>query len=219
MRVISFDVWGTLVSLKKMLSYIVEEVASLSGLSASQVESAFKEARRRAKELRYAGKLPAREAVFICQELFAEVLGVDVDVVRRACARAVIVADESMVLPGVLKVLSRLSADFKLVCVGNVQFWPSAQTRILLERFGISQFLKRHFFSDEVGVFKPDKAIFREVAVRMGVAEKEILHVGDRAKEDFEGARAAGCKAYLVKEGVPLDEQLLEFLDEMGRGD
>jgi putative hydrolase of the HAD superfamily len=56
----------------------------------------------------------------------------------------------------------------------------------------------RHYFGPILisaleGYEKPDPRIFRMAAERAGVALHEVLHVGDRQREDLEGARQAGC--------------------------
>jgi len=51
--------------------------------------------------------------------------------------------------------------------------------------------------SCDSGVAKPNPAIFREAARRLGLANNEILHVGDRWELDVEGALGAGFGAAL----------------------
>ena len=51
--------------------------------------------------------------------------------------------------------------------------------------------------SCDSGVAKPDPAIFQEAARRLGLANHEILHVGDRWELDVEGALGAGFGAAL----------------------
>ncbi|BAT72359.1 hydrolase of the HAD superfamily [Thermosulfidibacter takaii ABI70S6] len=214
-KVISFDIWGTLLDLERMLDGITFNLSELTGRESEEVKSAFKKARIIVREMRYKGKLSAKEAVNISQGLFARELKVDVDLVKRACVRAVINMDGNIVLPGVLEALDWVKKRFKLACLGNVQFWPSSLTRVLLEKFGISNHLDKHFFSDEIGAFKPEKKVFEEVVSFFGVLPNEVLHVGDREKEDYEGAKEAGFKALLVRKGVPLDLQLKEYLESV----
>ncbi len=53
--------------------------------------------------------------------------------------------------------------------------------------------------SCEVGVAKPDPALFAEAARRLDLRPAEILHVGDRPELDLAGARAAGFGAVLYR--------------------
>ncbi len=212
-KVISFDIWGTLLKVEVMFNQVVEELSFLTGFPISEIEKALSEAKSRAKDLRLSGCLPAKEAVGICQGIFAELLGVDVDLVKRACSRAVLKIGEGVVIEGSVDAV-RLAKEkgFRVCCLGNVQFWPSALTRVYMERFGVSQYLDKHFFSDELGYFKPDSKAFRVISEFFGVSLSEVLHVGDRELEDYQGALQAGCKALLVSPSRRLKDQLYETL-------
>ncbi|MFC1458650.1 HAD family hydrolase [Microvirga arabica] len=54
--------------------------------------------------------------------------------------------------------------------------------------------------SYEVGLVKPDPAIFRLVCDRLGFRPAEILFVGDTPSADVEGPRAIGMPAMLISE-------------------
>ena len=204
-KVVSFDIWGTLLRLDVMLEGITREVSRISGIPEGRVREAFKTARKSIKELRHQGKLYPKNAVEVSQSTFARNLEVDVDVIKRACARAVLFAPEDILIKETLEAVKLAKQLGKSTCcLGNVQFWPSSQTRILLERFGISDFLDKHFFSDELGAFKPQKEAFQAIASFFGVSLDEILHIGDREREDFRGATSAGCQAILIEEGSDL---------------
>jgi len=53
--------------------------------------------------------------------------------------------------------------------------------------------------SCDLGVAKPEPAIFLEATERLGVPAGRMLHVGDRWELDVEGARSAGCPAGLYR--------------------
>jgi putative hydrolase of the HAD superfamily len=58
--------------------------------------------------------------------------------------------------------------------------------------------------SAEVGVAKPDPALFARALELAGVGPSEALHAGDSPEEDVEGARAAGIEPVLVaRDGRP----------------
>ena len=56
----------------------------------------------------------------------------------------------------------------------------------------------RIWISAEVGVAKPDAAIFLRACEALGVAPANCLHVGDHDQEDRRGAIQAGLRARLV---------------------
>jgi len=67
-----------------------------------------------------------------------------------------------------------------------------------LEELGLSSYLDLVIASFEVGVGKPDPAIFRIALERAGVDAAEAIHVGDQYHADVIGARAAGIKPLLL---------------------
>jgi FMN phosphatase YigB (HAD superfamily) len=48
------------------------------------------------------------------------------------------------------------------------------------------------------GILKPDPKIFHQAALLLGLPVSEVLMVGDRVKDDIEGAMAAGMRGVLL---------------------
>ncbi len=91
-------------------------------------------------------------------------------------------------------VLTSLAEDFQLGIICDVAMMPSRVLRGHLERFGMESFFSHMAFSDEIGVYKPDAAIFRAAQVGLDIDDpEEIVHVGDLRRTDVAGARQAGC--------------------------
>ncbi len=67
--------------------------------------------------------------------------------------------------------------------------------------------LRGHFdhviVSGDVGVDKPDPAIFDRCVRQMGIAPHEAVYVGDHAENDVRGATAAGLHAIWISTGGP----------------
>jgi putative hydrolase of the HAD superfamily len=61
---------------------------------------------------------------------------------------------------------------------------------------GVANFFDDVVVSADVGLAKPDPAIFRLAAERLGVAPEACLMIDDQAQH-IEGARAAGLRAHL----------------------
>jgi putative hydrolase of the HAD superfamily len=76
----------------------------------------------------------------------------------------------------------------------------------LLEKLGILNLIKVRLTSQEAGVSKPQKGIFRKGAELMGVSLEEALYVGDQWAVDVQGARGAGMRALLLDRGGYFDE-------------
>lgn len=68
----------------------------------------------------------------------------------------------------------------------------------LLSELGLSPFLETVVFSAGVGVEKPHPAIFEALLDELELPAEAVLHVGDRQRDDVEGARAVGMEALLL---------------------
>ena len=85
--------------------------------------------------------------------------------------------------------LEALRPRFKLGLVTN---GPSRTQRPKIEQFQLIDYLDLLIVSEEVGVAKPDPAIFAIALERLGVTASEALFVGDSPEFDLRGAAAAG---------------------------
>jgi putative hydrolase of the HAD superfamily len=97
--------------------------------------------------------------------------------------------------PEVPGVLARLRQDgARLAVVSN---WD-VSLHDVLERTELRPLVDAVVISAELGVAKPDPAIFRAALDRLGAAAGGALHVGDSVEHDVVGARAAGIEAVLL---------------------
>jgi FMN hydrolase / 5-amino-6-(5-phospho-D-ribitylamino)uracil phosphatase len=80
---------------------------------------------------------------------------------------------------------------------------------------GIGKYFKTSVSAHIVGIAKPDRRIFDLTAQALGLANDEILHIGDDFELDVQGALDAGMQAYYVcrpEQGlVKLTEQIHEL--------
>jgi putative hydrolase of the HAD superfamily len=112
--------------------------------------------------------------------------------------------------------LARLRADgARLAVVSN---WD-VSLHDVLERTGLRRLVDAVVISAELGVAKPDPAIFHAALARLGADADGAVHVGDSLQADVAGARAAGLQAVLVvrdgaaaPEGVDAVSSLAEFV-------
>jgi putative hydrolase of the HAD superfamily len=96
-------------------------------------------------------------------------------------------------VPGALEALA--SRGVPMAILSN---WDS-RLPALLRELGIRHHFGPILVSALEGYEKPDPRIFRLAADRAGVAPEEMLHVGDRDREDLEGARSAGCQGLKIR--------------------
>lgn len=177
-------------------------INSLSELVERDVSMEVVEVREHVKELRRNFKLKPGKDFEISQELLAEKLNTEVDVIRRAAARTMLKIDESIVIDGVDQVLRSIKeVGLKLIIIGNVMFWPSSYTRLILEKFGLARYFSKQYYPDEVEAYKPMREMFLKPLSDFRVIPSEALHVGDSYFEDFQGALDAGLHAVLIREG------------------
>ena len=101
------------------------------------------------------------------------------------------------VAPGIDTALAGLqAAGVRIGIICDTGFAPGATLRRYLEHHGLLRYFDHWSFSDEVGVFKPDPAIFAHAASGLGVdAPSAFAHVGDLRRTDVGGATAAGWTA------------------------
>lgn len=90
--------------------------------------------------------------------------------------------------------LRQLGVALAIVC--DVGFTPSSELRRHLEYHGLLGCFDAWAFSDEVGVYKPDKRIFEHALAGLGSPDPaRCAHVGDRRRTDIAGAQALGMWA------------------------
>ncbi|HEX3854812.1 MAG TPA: HAD family hydrolase, partial [Polyangiaceae bacterium] len=94
----------------------------------------------------------------------------------------------------VLPALEALAAAHPQLVLGVVTNGEGAPQRRKLEACGVAGRFAHVIASGEVGVAKPDAAIFALACERLGVEQGQTAHVGDRLDLDAHGAAAAGLR-------------------------
>jgi putative hydrolase of the HAD superfamily len=94
------------------------------------------------------------------------------------------------VLPG----LAALAAAHPAAALGVVTNGEGEPQRAKLAAIGLAERFPLVVASAEVGLAKPDPAIFALACERLGVAPTATAHVGDRLDLDAHGAMAAGLR-------------------------
>lgn len=81
--------------------------------------------------------------------------------------------------------------------VGLISNWDHT-ARDVLGRNGLLPLLDQIVISSEVGIEKPDQAIFQLAVERAGTAPEESLYVGDNYYDDVVGSERAGMQSCLI---------------------
>lgn len=90
----------------------------------------------------------------------------------------------------VLPVLERLAGRFHLVALTN----GNAD----VARVGIGEWFDVAVSAADVGVPKPDPAMFERACAELGIRPGELLHVGDDPLRDVHAARRFGARAFWI---------------------
>jgi len=101
-------------------------------------------------------------------------------------------------LPGALELVAHLAAEVPVALVTN---GPPDIQRLKIEQAGIGSSLAAVVISGEIGIGKPDPAVFAHALELIGVAPQDAVMVGDSWERDVTGALAAGMRAVWISHG------------------
>ncbi|GAA3969090.1 HAD family hydrolase [Mucilaginibacter dorajii] len=86
--------------------------------------------------------------------------------------------------------------------LSNTGFIKGATLRKVLVELQLSEYFDFQLYSDEVGMSKPNPALFalmlQQINTNRNIDLSNIIHVGDNPRADVEGANAAGIKSLLI---------------------
>jgi len=111
--------------------------------------------------------------------------------------------------PGAVSLLRRLRATHRIACLSN-----SNELHTPIHRASIHSHVDSFYFSDEIGLVKPDRKIFDFVIRDLAVSPRRIAFFDD-TPANVEAARNAKISAFLVDGIVELEAQL-QRLDLIG---
>ncbi len=99
------------------------------------------------------------------------------------------------VYPDVAPALDRMKEmGLRLAALSN---WDSRLPK-LLDRLELSERFETIVYSGAVGYEKPHAKIFNAALEALGLPASSVVHIGDRAVDDVEGAVAVGMRALLL---------------------
>lgn len=198
LRAVTFDVGGTLVAPHPSVGGIYAEVLTEHGIRADAdvIERDFRAAFRRHEKSLSTAAGEFWERVFrdacssasIPSDLFSAVFAATYATFGRGY--------RWRVLEGARETVSALrDRGLQLAILSN----SDSRFHSVLAELGLTPFFTHRFLSGEVGYEKPDVRLFRHVEAELKLSPEQILHVGDSRRADFEGARTAGWRAFLVE--------------------
>jgi putative hydrolase of the HAD superfamily len=203
-RAVLLDALGTLLRLEPPAPALRRELASRCGLDVDEEAAAAAVAAEiayyRAHNLEGRDRAALADLRLRCARVLRDALGPEArDLPVEEVLAALLASLRFTAYPDVLPALDRMrAAGLRLVVVSN---WDVSLHDRLAET-GIAERLQGAIASAELGVAKPDPAIFAHALTLAGVPASQALHAGDSPAEDVEGARAAGIEpVLLVRDG------------------
>ncbi len=118
--------------------------------------------------------------------------------------------DSRREVAGAAALLAALRAHVQVVVVSNNLL---NEQREKIRHCGLEPLVDLLVVSEEVGVAKPDPAIFAAALARAGCDATEAVMVGDSWANDVEGARAAGVRpVWFNPDGAPLPDPTVRMI-------
>jgi putative hydrolase of the HAD superfamily len=210
--VVSVDLWGTLISYGdrdaeaawRVREFHLALTAFGHALPAEQLDTTVRAVRAELldEQRQHGRQIPVPEQI----HTITRRLGIDADddlvrVLTVAHTHAVLRACPQLI-PGAHGCLGALSAaGYRLVLASNTLATPGAVTRQILDRHRLTDRFDRLFFSSELGVAKPQAAMFHAIAEQTGTTVDQVVHIGNDWRADVRGALAAGCQAVWFNPG------------------
>lgn len=114
--------------------------------------------------------------------------------------------DHNVVFPDSAKLLQKLKN--RGYVVGVITNGPSALQNHKMDTSGLRPYCDIVVVSGDVGVHKPDPALFAYTANKLGLKPSDCTYVGDHPINDIQGALAAGMKAIRMNYGWFKDQDL-----------
>lgn len=228
-RGITFDLWHTVLKepmenftefLKEKRSKAMMEVLQNHGLSfpLEEVEKAYDVQTDRLWEIWNRGVEIDQKAQI---GLMLSALGIPAKEIDEPLAEDLLDPYDkaiSIVPPIAFDGAGELFADLKekgisLAIISNTGRTQGEYFRGLLDSLDLARHFDVMTFSDEVGIRKPNEAIFLRTLEKMNVSAKDAMHVGDHPTADIAGAKNAGMRGVLLRiPGWDQDESQADFV-------
>ena len=111
---------------------------------------------------------------------------------------------------GAEEVLRTLSTSYKIGVIAN----QSVSSTERLTTWGLMPFISACLCSFELGLEKPDPAIFKLALDRAGSAASQAVFISDRIDNDIRPARLLGWKTIRIAQGFARFQSPRDGLDE-----
>ena len=130
----------------------------------------------------------------LCRELNLDVSNKELNLTANSCLNAWV--KYTSLDPMTIPLLKKFKKNKKIALISNFDYPPHIYS--VLSEMNIYEYFDSIVISGEVGVKKPNPAIFSFALEQTDLRNDEVVYIGD-APEDIQGARAAGIYPILIQ--------------------
>ena len=222
---ISFDLWLTLIKSHpefkmKRAEYFCKEFNPLN-FSSNEVLEIVKSTDKACDRLNeiFGSKVPA---VFMYHRILRK-LGNDSHIISKELTEEIKSVIDKLFLelqprflnPTILPMLTTLkNKGYTLNISSNTGFIECDIMVATLKNMKIYEYFDFCIFSDEISASKPSDSFFQHVYRKSNLEKKEILHIGDNYKADYDGAIKFGFKALHITNSQYNINDITNYLQE-----
>jgi len=202
-QAITFDFWRTLfyasTGSQERFDGRVRAIAGATGLPVETVAPVFEEVSKEFLRIHIKQQRTPhpREAIPMLSRHFGREMDTAAGETLVEALSEVFAVHPPETIPGALEAVRAAAALLPVGLISDTGMTPGSAIHALLDREGFTKHFRAFSFSDEVGVAKPQSAIFRHAAVGLGVEPGAIFHIGDLEPTDIAGAINVGARAGL----------------------
>ena len=201
-RAITFDFWRTLFREVDVTPRVLARATALAKATDIPLERAkevMKEVLRAFLKvhIRERRTLSAEDAIPMLEEKLERSFTPDTAKHLCECFANAILDHPPVPIDGALDAVRAAADHVPVGLISDSGISPGSSLLRLLDRHGFRTHFTSFSFSDEVGVAKPQSAMYRHAANGLNVHHTELLHIGDLEPTDVRGALNVGASAAL----------------------
>lgn len=110
---------------------------------------------------------------------------------------SIVLAHPPEPIEGALDAVRAAAERVPIGLISDTGISPGSAVSALLDRYGFLPYFKTLTFSDELGVAKPQAAMYDHAVSGLSVRREELFHIGDLEPTDVAGALNVGARAAL----------------------
>lgn len=215
-KFISFDMWGTLITsnptFKNERAKHVSKISTRQDLTIDEINQVFNSVKKDADFT--VEKFGIQFPIESLYKKIAFKLGIqDVNDLKRQC-ELLFLCNLPILISDTKEILEKLKNDgYEMVISSNTLLIGGDTIFSALNQLNIGHYFSNMYFSDHLGVAKPNPMFYKHVQEHSNYLKSEIIHVGDNLTTDIIGSKEYGFNNYQIN---PLyNETLTSFYNSL----